>query len=68
MPLFYLDKSNNIMLANYTSTVGNSILSLVTTVQIITSADVHESSKLAAVFLDNHFGYRLYYQGTTGAL
>lgn len=67
MSLFYLDTSNNIVLANYTSTLGNSGLTLTTTVQI-SATGVHSSSQLAAVYLDNSNGYRLYYQTTSGTI
>lgn len=56
------------MLANYTSTLGSSILTLVKTIQVEAGTDVHESSQLAAVYLYNWAGYRLYYQEPTGAI
>lgn len=68
MSLFYLDDSNNIILANYSSILGGATLNLTKTVQIVASSNVHNSSQLAAIYLGETYGYRMYYQKTSGVL
>ncbi|CZT11943.1 uncharacterized protein RAG0_15946 [Rhynchosporium agropyri] len=66
--LFYLDASNNIILATYISALSGLDLTLRNTFIIVPSTGVHPNTQLAAIYLSSAFGYRLYYQSPSSVL
>jgi hypothetical protein len=69
MQVFYLDSNNNIMMANLTSPINNSTLTLYKSVQIAAGTTVFDSSSLVAVWLGTAAqSWRVYYQGLNGKL
>lgn len=68
MQLFYQDSSNNIICANFTSSLGTTELKLINSVQIAAGITADASSSLAAVYLEASSGWRAYYQATNGTI
>ena len=69
MLVFYQDSSNNIICANFTSSLGTSTLTLTKSVQIAAGTTAHPSSSLVAVYLGaDASSWRVYYQATNGTL
>ncbi|KAE9379530.1 hypothetical protein N431DRAFT_434493 [Stipitochalara longipes BDJ] len=69
MLVFYQDSSNNIICANFTSSLGTNTLTLTKSVQIAAGTTAYPSSSLAAAYLGADAGsWRVYYQGTNGTL
>lgn len=63
LSLFYLDTYNNIILANCSSVMTSTNLTLTKNIIAAANTTVHPRSQLAASYITS--GYRLYYQTTT---
>lgn len=69
MLVIYQDASNNIICANFTSSLGTNNLLLTKSTQIAAGTTAHPSSSLALAYLGADGGsWRAYYQVSTGAL
>jgi hypothetical protein len=68
MQLFYQDGSNNIICANFTSSLGTTKLELISSVQIAVGTTADVSSSLAVVYLAASSGWRAFYQATNGTI
>jgi hypothetical protein len=68
MQLFYQDSSNNIICANFTSSLGTTKLKLINSVQIAAGTTADASSSLAAVYLEASSGWRAFYKATNGTI
>ncbi|PMD20409.1 hypothetical protein NA56DRAFT_180764 [Hyaloscypha hepaticicola] len=68
MQLFYQDSSNNIICANFTSSLSTTKLKLINSVQIAAGTTADASSSLAAVYLEASSGWRAFYQATNGTI
>jgi hypothetical protein len=68
LDLFYLDSSNNVIQAYYTNTKSSTTLSFVGTDIIQSGTNVNPSSSIAAIYMDAAWGWRVYYQTTSGTI
>lgn len=67
LSLYYLDTTNNIIEATFTSSLSSTTLTANSTTIIASNSTVSPSTSLAALYLAG-YGYRAYYQSTTGNL
>ncbi|KAE9373606.1 hypothetical protein N431DRAFT_465887 [Stipitochalara longipes BDJ] len=68
LTLFYLDSSNNVVQASQSNTKGSTMVSLSGSQSIQSGTNINPSSFLAAIYMDAQWGYRVYYQTTTGTI
>jgi hypothetical protein len=68
LDLFYLDGSNNVVQASHTNIKSSTTVSLLQTTVIQSSNNVNPSSSLAAIYMDASYGWRVYYQTTSGSI
>ncbi|KAE8442905.1 hypothetical protein EG329_002577 [Mollisiaceae sp. DMI_Dod_QoI] len=65
LSLYYLDTFNNIIEATFSSSLSSTELTTNATTIIASNNTVGSSTSLAALYIDD-YGYRVYYQNTTG--
>ena len=68
LDLFYLDGSNNVVQASLKNIKSSTTVSLLQTTVIQSGTNVNPSSSLAAIYMDAAYGWRVYYQTTSGSI